>query len=116
MRRFLLSWNTEAAPIAEVILSNKMMPLYSILHIIPKKGKGVQSRLEANFAYKGKFVVINTSRFECDLTHQVIQKMHYEGESQSWSWDKQCAKFHRQLHVINEWAVTGMATHMSNEF
>jgi hypothetical protein len=29
--------------------------------------------------------------------------------------DKHCAKFHQQICVIDEWVMTGMATHMSNK-
>jgi len=41
--------------------------------------------------------------------------MRYEGESRSWNWDKHCTKFHQQIHVVDEWAVTGLATSMSAE-
>jgi hypothetical protein len=41
--------------------------------------------------------------------------MSYEGESRNWNWDKHCSKFHVQIHVIDELATNGKATHMSNE-
>ncbi|KAL3786440.1 hypothetical protein HJC23_011021 [Cyclotella cryptica] len=83
------------------------------VHFIPKKGKVQQSGHQSYFACKRQFLGINTSRHECDLARDVIQKMHYEGESQSWNWDKHCIKFHQQLGVIDEWAVAGLATAMS---
>lgn len=51
------------------------------VHLIPKKGKGLQSGCWAYFACKGQFVGINTAHLECDLAHEVIQKMQYEEES-----------------------------------
>ena len=51
------------------------------VHLIPKKGKGLQSGCWAYFACKGQFVSINTAHLECDLAHEVIQKMQYEEES-----------------------------------
>ena len=41
--------------------------------------------------------------------------MRYEGESWSWNWDKHCTKFHQQIQLIDEWAVTELATPMSAE-
>ena len=32
-----------------------------------------------------------------------------------WRWDKYRKKFHHQIQVIDEWAVTGLAIHMSEE-
>lgn len=49
------------------------------------------------------------------LAGEVIQKMHYEGKSQSWNWDKHCAKFHQEIRAIDEWAMAGMDMHMSNK-
>jgi hypothetical protein len=85
------------------------------VHFIPKKGKVQQSGRHSYFACKGQFVGINTARLECDLARDVIQKMHYEGESQNWDWDNHCTKFHQQIRIINEWAVAGLATPMSAE-
>ena len=81
----------------------------------PQKGKGLQCRHEAFFACKGQFAGINTVCFDCDLASEVIQKMRYEGVSQSWNWGKHCAKFHQGIWVINEWAMAGMVVHMSNK-
>jgi hypothetical protein len=55
------------------------------------------------------------ARLECDLVRDIIQKMHYEGESRSLNWDKHCYKFHVQIHVIDEWAADNKATCMSKE-
>jgi hypothetical protein len=41
--------------------------------------------------------------------------MQYEGESQSWNWDKHCPKYHQQLHVIEKWSFAGLASLMSAE-
>ena len=49
------------------------------------------------------------------LAGEVIQKMHYEGESRSWNWDTCCPKLHQEIRVINEWAMAGMVMHMSNK-
>jgi hypothetical protein len=51
------------------------------MYFIPKKVKTLQSGCEVYFACKGEFVGINTACLECDLAHEVIQKMYYEGES-----------------------------------
>jgi hypothetical protein len=85
------------------------------VHFIPKKGKVQHSGCQSYFACKGQFVGINTARLECNLKRDVIQKMHYKVESQNWNWDKHCAKFYQQIHIINEWAVAGLATPMSAE-
>ena len=85
------------------------------VHFIPRKGKQLQSGRAAYFACKGQFVGIHTARQETDLARDVISKMQYEGESRQWNWDKHCAKFHQQVSVIEEWAVAGLATRMSNE-
>ncbi len=85
------------------------------IHFIPKRGKTLKSDQQAYFACKGQFVGINTAHLECDLMHDIIQKILYEGESRSWNWDKHCCKFHMQLQVIDEWAVKCMAMCMSNE-
>ncbi len=45
----------------------------------------------------------------------MIQKMQYKGESWNWNWDKHCEKFHRQIQVIDEWAIAGLATRMSED-
>jgi hypothetical protein len=85
------------------------------VHFIPRKGKVQQSGRQSYFACKGQFMGINTAHLKCNLTQDVIQKMCYEGESRNWNWEKHCTKFHQQIHVINEWAVAGLATPMSVE-
>ncbi len=45
----------------------------------------------------------------------MIQKMQYEGEFQTWNWDKHCKKFHRQIEVIDEGVASGLATCMSDK-
>jgi hypothetical protein len=73
------------------------------VHFIPRKGKVQQSGRQSYFACKGQFVGINTACLECNIARDVIQKMHYEGESQNWNWDKHCTKFHQQIRIIKEW-------------
>jgi hypothetical protein len=85
------------------------------IHFIPKRGKTLQSGRQAYFACKGQLVGINTARLKCDLARDIIQKMQYEGESQSWNWDKHCFKFHSQTQVIDEWVAKGLAMHLSNK-
>ena len=85
------------------------------VHFIPKRGKVQQCGHQSYFACKGQFVVIYTARLECNLAQDVIQKMHYEGRSQSWNWDKHCTKFHQQIGFVDEWAVAGYAMPMSTE-
>ena len=78
-------------PIADAMCSSTMMSSYFTWHalqdfpgemyFIPKKVKTLQSGCEVYFACKGEFVGINTACLECDLAHEVIQKMYYEGES-----------------------------------
>ena len=84
------------------------------IHVVPKKGRALQSSRQAYFACKGQFVGVNTAHIECDLWSDIIQKMCYEGESRSWNWDKHCLKFHSQIFMIDEWAADGEATRMSN--
>jgi hypothetical protein len=55
------------------------------IHFISKKGKMLQSGCGVYFDRNGQFVGINIVCLECDLAHEVIQKMQYEGESQSWN-------------------------------
>ena len=49
------------------------------------------------------------------MAQEIMSKMQYKGESCNWNWNKHCAKFHKQLAIINEWAVAGLAMCMSNE-
>ena len=84
-------------------------------HFVPRKGKRLQSGREAYIACKGQFVGINTARQETDMAREIMSKMQYEGESRNWDWNRHCAKFHQQLAIIDEWAVAGLATRMSNE-
>ena len=72
------------------------------IHFIPKKGKTLQSSQQAYFACKDQFAGMNTVHLECDLVQDIIQKMRYEQESQSWNSDKHCSKFHMQIQVIDE--------------
>ena len=75
----------------------------------------MESGRQAYFACKGHFVGINTACLECDLPRDIIQKMQYVGESQSWNWDKHCSNFHAQIQAIDEWAAKGLTMQMSNE-
>ncbi len=59
-------------------------------------------------------VGIHTAHQECNQAREIILKMHYEGESWQWNWDKHWAKFYQQISVIEECAIAGMAIHMSN--
>jgi len=85
------------------------------VYFIPRKGKVQQSGHQSYFSCKGQFVGNNTAHREGHLARDVIQKMHYEGESRNWNWDKHCTKFHQQIHIIDEWALAGLATPMSAE-
>ncbi len=49
------------------------------------------------------------------MAREIMSKMQYEGKSCTWDWNRHCAKFHQQLAIIDEWAVAGLATRMSNE-
>ena len=75
----------------------------------------LQSSRQAYCACKGQFVGINMARLKCDLARDITQKMCYKVESRSWNWDKHCSRFHAQICVIEEWAINGKATLMSNE-
>ena len=58
---------------------------------------------------------MHTAHQECNQAHNIISNMQYEDNSCQWNWDKHCAKLHQQISIIEEWAVTGMAMHMSNK-
>ena len=84
-------------------------------HFVPRKGRRLQSGREAYITCKGQFVGINTAWQETDMAREIMSKMQYEGESCNWDWNRHCAKFHQQLAIINESAIAGLATRMSNE-
>lgn len=66
-------------------------------HFIPQKGKRWPQGI---LSHKGQFVGIHTACQGCNQAHEIILKMHDQGKSHQWNWDKHCAKFHQQVSII----------------